>query len=138
MSVGKYMPFDEQQAVDRGNGAVSYPLVMAADGDQNFTAGISSFEPGVNVPMHSHNTEEMVTVLEGFGECVIDGMTRPVRQFDATLVPAGIFHCFRNTGTSRMRILWVYGSRTVTRTFFDTGITVDHLSPSDVIGGASS
>lgn len=136
MADPKYMAFDQQQAVDRGTGAMSYPLVTAADGAQNFTAGISSFEPGVNVPMHCHNTEEMVTVLEGSGECVIDGVTRPVNQFDATLVPANMWHCFRNTGSTRMRILWVYGSRTVTRTFFDTGITVDHLSPSDVVGGS--
>jgi mannose-6-phosphate isomerase-like protein (cupin superfamily) len=59
--------------------------------------------------------EEMVTVLEGEGECVIDGVARPVKQFDTTFVPANVVHCFRNTGKERMSIMWVYGSTSVTR-----------------------
>ena len=131
----KYMKFGEQKPVDRGNGALTYPLVGGADGSKAFTAGITSFQPGVDVPLHSHNVEEMVTVLEGEGECVIDGVARPVKRFDTTFVPADVVHCFRNTGKERMSIMWVYGSTSVTRTFAGTGVTVQHLSPDDTIAG---
>jgi quercetin dioxygenase-like cupin family protein len=130
----KFIKFVEQKPVDRGNGALTYPLVSGADGTEAFTAGITAFQPGVGVPLHSHNAEEMVTVLEGEGECVIDGVRRPVNHFDTTLVPANVVHCFRNTGRQRMSIMWVYGSTSVTRTFADTGVTVQHLSPNDTIG----
>ena len=134
MGPTKYMRFDDQEPISRGNGAVSYPLVGGKDGTDAFTAGISHFPPGLEVPLHSHNVEEMVTVLEGSGECEIDGIVRPVELFDTTLIPSGLVHCFRNTGDGPMKILWVYATTHVTRTFAATGQTVEHLSGNDLVG----
>ena len=37
--------------------------------------------------MHYHNCEEMVVVLEGEGECEIDGVVTPLKAQDAGYAP---------------------------------------------------
>lgn len=126
---------EEITPVDRGTGAKTYPLIGSGAGAELLSVGVSAFEPGVAVPMHAHNVEEVVVVLEGAGECIVDGVSHPVKTSDTTFIPSGRDHCFRNTGSSTMRILWIYGSTQVTRTFTETGVTVPHLSEADRIGG---
>jgi quercetin dioxygenase-like cupin family protein len=130
MADSKRIVFADQKPIDRGNGVTTLPLVGGADG-AGFAAGITTFPIGAAIPLHSHNVEEMVTVLEGSGECEIEGEVRPVKALDSTFVPPNKVHCFRNTGGAQMRILWVYGGTRVTRTFAATGQTVEHLSPYD-------
>ena len=131
--MSQVIKFNDQPQIDRGNGATTAPLFLKENGARSFISGISTFKPGVSVPVHSHNTDEMVIVLEGKGECEIDGVKEQVSVFDTSYITAGEPHCFRNTGDEDMKILWVYASMEVTRTFLDSGITVPHLSPEDRI-----
>lgn len=116
--------FAEQERIARGDGIESVCLTPAPLADQTFVMGITSFPPGTSIPLHSHNTVEQVTVLEGSGIAVINGQERAARPYDTTQITPGELHRFINTGPGVMRILWVYGSTHVTRTFAQTGETV--------------
>lgn len=120
--------FDEQEPVGRGEGITSVPLTPTPLAGQAFRMGITSFPPGTSIPLHSHNTIEQVTVLEGEGEAELNGERLPARPYDTTQIPSGEIHRFLNTGTNVMRILWVYGAAHVTRTFADTGETVEQFA----------
>lgn len=127
MAEPKVFKIAEQQTVDRGGGIRSIPLAGAHVGSTTVSTGITIFPPGGAIKLHTHNTDESVTLLEGEGECEVNGKRTRVQPFDTTYVPAGVEHRFINVGQGEMRILWVYPSIHVTRTFVETGETIGHL-----------
>ena len=128
----------EIEPFDRGNGVVTLPYVGRWNSEINrITTGQTVFAPGTGLPVHSHNVEESVLILEGDAIAEIDGAQFDLVAGDATWVPAGVPHRFLNRGTAPMRIYWVYGGRDVTRTMTATGETFEHLSENDR-GGLSA
>ena len=57
---------------------------------------------------------------------------------DTTWIPAGVLHCFRNTGDAPMAIFWTYVSIDATRTIVATGVTTrideEFEKPDDAVG----
>ena|ERR1700675_2899143 len=119
---------------ESGDGVVTTLLVgrETAPGC-TFTSGLTSFPAGRCAPLHSHNCGEQVTLLEGEGEVEVEGQTTYLEKYDTTYIPPGNSHRFSNVGKTPLVILWIYDATRVTRTFTDTGKTVDHLSVGDSV-----
>jgi len=133
MAEAHILRIDSLPVVDRGNGIQTTPLVTKELGSKHLTTGITRFPVGAKVPMHSHNCDEQVTILEGEAEAELDGARHRLQAYDTTLVPANKPHRFVNVGISPLAILWIYTSTEVTRTFAETGETVAHLSEYDQV-----
>jgi 3-isopropylmalate dehydrogenase len=122
----------EIEPFDRGTGVRTLPYVGKWNAEANrVTTGVTEFPAGAGIPLHTHNVEESVLVLEGQATAVIGEDRFDLEPGDATWAPAGVPHRFANRGDGPMRIYWVYGGRDVTRTICATGETVEHLSDQD-------
>ncbi|MEU8750414.1 cupin domain-containing protein [Streptomyces chartreusis] len=127
---------DEVARFDRGGGVATIPYVGKWNSDRaTVTTGQTVFQTGTGLPLHSHNVEESVLILQGEATAEIAGEFFDLEAGQATWVPAGVPHRFFNRGEGVMRIYWVYGGRDVTRTITATGETFEHLSTHDR-GGA--
>jgi quercetin dioxygenase-like cupin family protein len=63
------------------------------------------FEPGYGVPRHLHEVgDEILTVLEGEAEVLLDGEARSAGVGASIVVPAGTVHSFRNNGPGRLEV----------------------------------
>lgn len=123
---------DTVELLDRGGGVTTIPLIThRSDDSALITTGISIYPEGKGAPLHVHNCDEQVTVLEGVGEVEIAGKVTPLQRWDSTYIPAGEPHAFRNTSSSPLAILWIYPTQNVTRTLLATGETIEHLSDRD-------
>src|SRR6266508_3753772 len=56
----------EMEWIDRGAGVRSVPLVGKWNTESaELTTGITAFVPGTELPLHTHNVDETVLILEG-------------------------------------------------------------------------
>ncbi len=73
-------------------------------------AGITVFEPGESSSYHVHDeSEEINLVHRGHpGILVSEGEEAEFETGHAMWVPKGVHHQHRNTGTTPLKLLWVY------------------------------
>ena len=131
MAEARVIRYEETPWHDRGTGVRTRVLVSRHVGSDNLTNGVTVFPPGAKIALHWHNCDESVLILEGEAVCEIDGQTYPMSRLDTTYVPANVPHRFLNQTDKPMSILWTYAAGYVTRTFAETGVTVEHMSETD-------
>lgn len=118
----------------RGGGVrTTHMITPEAVEGTTFVNGITEFEAGAELGFHFHNCVESVLVLEGNARFDLKDSSHDMGADDVTFVPANVTHRFVNTGDTRMRLFFVYGSATPTRTMIETGETFPIGSPLDVL-----
>ena len=86
---------------------------VAADwAARGFSCDLWTDPPGQRWEDFTHATDELVTVLEGDMEFVVEGRVDHPQPGEELLIPAGAVHSARNIGSGTAR--WLYGYRTKT------------------------
>jgi len=80
-------------------------LLDESHGAPHFSLRRFTIAPGGFTPLHAHDWEHVVYILDGQGAVVEGEREHPFRPDDAILVPPGCTHQFRNTGAANLRLL---------------------------------
>jgi len=88
-------------------------------GTSNLSMAVMDCPAGSVVrPLHSHtDTEEVIFILEGEGEAMVDGEVAAFREGDAVFFPANSRHMVRNTGATRLRTCSIFGPATTSDSY---------------------
>ena len=73
MSKYNILNFKDLHVVKRGKGVESVGLIRKELGSKVFSSGITNIPSGVSIPLHSHNVDEQITILEGRGVAEVEG-----------------------------------------------------------------
>jgi len=104
------------EAVEAGAEGVRIQwLLDESHGAPNFALRRFTIAPGGHTPLHAHDWEHVVYILDGQGAVVGDDREHPFRADDAILVPPNRTHQFRNTGERALLLLCLVPNGPATR-----------------------
>lgn len=83
----KVMRYWDMPQIQLGPGAVAHLFAS-----KNMTASFIAQEPNIQFNTHSHEPEEIVIVLEGERDEILDGKLYRIKAGDIMVVPSGSVH----------------------------------------------
>ena len=69
---------------------------------------VMSLKPKEEIGMETHKLDQFFRVEEGSGEAILDGVTTPISEGFAIIVPAGAKHNIINTGPTALKLYTIY------------------------------
>jgi mannose-6-phosphate isomerase-like protein (cupin superfamily) len=99
-------PANIQPRVNQGISA--RPLLNKDTPTDTLNIGHMTMEPGAQQHPHAHEDEEAWIVLEGSGVVRLGDTDNPISQGMAAHAPAGTVHCFKNTSSTPMVVVFIH------------------------------
>ena len=103
MPKAKFVPFDSVEHQERRRVLVLSRLPHGDTGATQLSSGVAEFAVGASAPMHYHDAEESVIVIEGEGLMVINGQEHIVHPNDAAFIPPAPTTASPTTATNPSR-----------------------------------
>ena len=132
----EHLPFSKLPKISRGRGIINHLIASKKIRARKIHSGITFLPPNTSVPDHSHNTEEQVTILKGTLKIILNGDQEIIcKSYDSTFISSNVRHELINESEEEVHAIIIYGSADVTRTFTETGETVEVGSRKDNFAG---
>lgn len=91
-------------------GVLTRMIASAAAGTKQLCVFEQWCDPGLGAPPHLHAVEEILTVLEGEAEIVVESERHRAQAGQSVIVPAGRKHSFTNAGSGILRVQAILAS----------------------------
>lgn len=95
-------------------GIVHQTVAGPRDGLKHMEVWLQTMAPGAVTPVHRHDCEEVVVVLEGSGILELEGKKEPFGPGSTLIVPPNAVHQISNTGEGAIRLLAALATAPVT------------------------
>jgi quercetin dioxygenase-like cupin family protein len=105
MDVFHYTDVQAKDAEGGSNNLTARWPITKERGAKNFAMRLFEMQSGGNSPLHSHNWEYEVFILEGEGVVAGGKEEKPFKTGDAIFIPANETHQLRNTGSKVCKFL---------------------------------
>jgi quercetin dioxygenase-like cupin family protein len=108
------IPEDSIAALDLPGRQLRWLMTKETVGAEHCSMCMIKVAPGETVrPAHSHpNGEEVIYIVQGAGNVMIEGVVEPVQAGSAVLFPQGKVHMLRNTGVTEMKVVCFFAPAT--------------------------
>jgi quercetin dioxygenase-like cupin family protein len=109
-SAREWETWPDEEVADRGS--VYWKTLVSGDltRSEALTMGIAKIPPAEALHEHRHRQAEIYLLLEGTALVTIAGKTRPVAAGSAVFIPGHALHSCQNTGTSDLRVAYVFAA----------------------------
>ena len=101
------MNLNHNAAIEKHNlpGLEHQTLAGRRDGLTSFEIWRQTIDAGAETPVHRHDCEEVIVILGGEGTCTIAGEDQHFKADETLIIPPGVVHQIRNTGSEDLYIL---------------------------------
>lgn len=104
----RVFPYTDVEAKEADDGASKLKvrwLITKDIGASNFAMRLFEMQPGGHSPLHTHDWEHEVFILEGEGAVVGKEGEKKFKPGDAVFVPPNEKHQFKNTGKKLVKFI---------------------------------
>jgi len=92
---------DEHRLPGLSHRTVAGPL----QGFKQMEVWVQTVEPGAATPVHRHDCEEAIVILEGRGVLVMEGREQTFGAGSTLVIPRNAVHQVKNTGADSIRLV---------------------------------
>lgn len=101
------MPVNQNHQATKHNlpGLLHQTLAGSRDGLRGLEVWRQKIDAGAATPVHRHDCEEVIVIFQGEGTCTIEGEDHGFKADETLIIPPGVVHQIRNTGSDDLHIL---------------------------------